>query len=378
MKLSAALFLLACGLTAQSALAQSREDEPPEANPGRPTVSTPATLTPVGYLQFESGFTGTANSPQFSSRCSFNEVMKLSVIRRVELVASAEPIVHSTVGGTTGNSAGEVFVGAQGVLYRGEDARPPLAVSYFHRAYDGPAPEFDFGSPTNSFLVLGSGDVKGFHYDANAFFTELVQEPLRRAQFGQSLSISHALFKNFTVAGGECGRSTARPSGRAERATLDKPPKRMETRFKTTAGDVTLPPGQTQGTVDRIDGIDVRFRVEPVPMRGNLIRERPRGRHAGWPAKSNRIKASHRSGSGGFRDEKRESSLIASRWRSLRPMERGGDVLPPPLSAMPYCAEAPAARSAIFSSTRRWIKRRLRSAKASLSARQVSKSTPTP
>ena len=49
-------------------------------------------------------------------------------------------------------------------------------------------------------------------------------------------------------------------------------PLAMETRFKTTAGDVTLPPGQTQGTVDRIDGIDVRFRVEPVPIRGNLIR----------------------------------------------------------------------------------------------------------
>jgi hypothetical protein len=130
MKLSAALFFLA-GLTAQSALAQSREDEPPEANPGRPTVSTPATLTPVDYLQFESGFTGAANSPQFSSRYSFNEVMKLSVIRRVELVASAEPIVHSTVGGTTGNSAGEVFVGAQGVLYRGEDARPTLTVKLF-------------------------------------------------------------------------------------------------------------------------------------------------------------------------------------------------------------------------------------------------------
>jgi hypothetical protein len=78
---------------------------------------------------------------------------------------------------------------------------PRSRSSYFHRAYDGPAPEFDFGSPTNSLLVLGSGDVKGFHYDANAFFTELVQEPLRRAQFGQSLSISHAFFKNFTVAG---------------------------------------------------------------------------------------------------------------------------------------------------------------------------------
>jgi hypothetical protein len=27
----------------------------PDANPARPTVSTPATLTPVGYLQFENG-----------------------------------------------------------------------------------------------------------------------------------------------------------------------------------------------------------------------------------------------------------------------------------------------------------------------------------
>jgi hypothetical protein len=29
-----------------------------EANPGRPTVSTPATLTPPGYLQFETGSLG--------------------------------------------------------------------------------------------------------------------------------------------------------------------------------------------------------------------------------------------------------------------------------------------------------------------------------
>ena len=43
-----------------------------------------------------------------------------------------------------------------------------------------------------------------------------------------------------------------------------------------------------------------------------------------------------------------------------------------------YFAEAPAALSASFVSTKRRIKRRLRSAKASLSARQVSKSTPTP
>jgi hypothetical protein len=43
--------------------------------------------------------------------------------------------------------------------------------------------------------------VKGFHYDANAFLTELVQEPVRRAQFGQTLSISHPLAGKFTVSG---------------------------------------------------------------------------------------------------------------------------------------------------------------------------------
>jgi hypothetical protein len=48
---------------------------------------------------------------------------------------------------------------------------------------------------------LASADVKGFHHDANAFFTELVQEPVRRAQFGQSLTISHPFLKHFTLSG---------------------------------------------------------------------------------------------------------------------------------------------------------------------------------
>jgi hypothetical protein len=61
----------------------------PAANPGRPTVSTPATLTPVGYLQFETGFLGAWNSPEFSSQSSLNEVMKFSIVRRIELLAGA-------------------------------------------------------------------------------------------------------------------------------------------------------------------------------------------------------------------------------------------------------------------------------------------------
>jgi hypothetical protein len=201
MKRFVALLFLTCGLLARPAVARPQDQDEPEANPGRPTVSTPATLTPVGYLQFESGFTGAGNSPEFSSRYSFNEVMKLTVIRRVELLASAEPVAHFTAEGTTDNRAADVFLGAQGVLYQGEGATPTLAVSYFHRVYDGGAPEFDFGSPSNSFLVLASADIKGFHYDANAFLTELKEQSARRAQFGQSLTISHPFLKKFTLSG---------------------------------------------------------------------------------------------------------------------------------------------------------------------------------
>jgi hypothetical protein len=184
-----------------SAAAQSEPPDEPEANPGRPTVSTPATLTPVGYLQFESGFLGASHSPEFSSRYGFNEVMKLSVAPRLELLASGEPVAHYTADGKTANSVADVFLGAQAVVSRGECATPTVAVSYFHRVYDGGAPEVDFGSPTNSFLVLASADVKGFHYDANALFDELSVGPVRRAQFGQTLSISHPIFGKFSLSG---------------------------------------------------------------------------------------------------------------------------------------------------------------------------------
>src|ERR1700739_1189935 len=101
-----------CGF-AQSAGAELPE---PEANPGRPTVSTPATLTPVGYLQFETGSLGAADSPEFSSRFGINEVIKLSVARRLELLTSVEPFVHSVAGGRSANRPDAVSLGAQAVL----------------------------------------------------------------------------------------------------------------------------------------------------------------------------------------------------------------------------------------------------------------------
>lgn len=58
----------------------------------------------------------------------------------------AEPIARITAGGTSANRVADIFLGAQCVLYRGEGAKPILAVSYVHRAYDGGAPEFDYGT----------------------------------------------------------------------------------------------------------------------------------------------------------------------------------------------------------------------------------------
>jgi Putative MetA-pathway of phenol degradation len=182
-------------------VAQETPPDEPEANPGRPTVSTPATLTPVGYLQFETGVLSARHSMEFSSRYGLNEVMKLSVAPRLEVVAACEPIVHATVEGISENDPGDVFLGAQAVLVPGEGAKPTVSASYFRHIYGGGAPDFDVGTPTNSFLFLASADVKGFHYDANAFFNELTQAPVRRAQFGQSLSISHSIAGKFSISG---------------------------------------------------------------------------------------------------------------------------------------------------------------------------------
>jgi hypothetical protein len=86
--------LLRCGFVGAAALlfvarigAQSSALETPEANPGRPTVSTPATLTPVGYLQFENGGLYAETSPEFTTLFGINQVTKLTVASRLQLPA---------------------------------------------------------------------------------------------------------------------------------------------------------------------------------------------------------------------------------------------------------------------------------------------------
>jgi len=173
----------------------------PAANPARPTVSTPATLTPVGYLQLETGALGATDSPGLDSQFSFNEVIKYSPARWLEILASSEPFAYSTAGGQSAKAPGDVDLGAQVVLHHGEGPNPTVTLSYLTRVYAGQAPDLDIASYRNSALLLVSGDVKGFHYDTNYIFNELVDGSVRRAAFGQTLSVSHHLGGKFGLSG---------------------------------------------------------------------------------------------------------------------------------------------------------------------------------
>lgn len=199
--LSIAAASLAQQTPQSSADEPSAEPDAPIANPGRPTVSTPATLTPTGYLQFETGVLSAWNSPGVNSQTSMNEVVKFAVNNRIEFLAGFEPVAHSSVGPVSSNDAGGISLGLQGVLFPGEGARPTISASYFHSVYGGNAPDLDIGSSTSSVLLLASADIKKFHYDANAFFNEVVSDPVRREQFGQSLSVSHPLSARVALSG---------------------------------------------------------------------------------------------------------------------------------------------------------------------------------
>ncbi len=196
------MWLAWCVGLSLTACAQDKGEHPdePAANPSRPTITNPATLTPVGYLQFESGVLAAWQSPDVSSQQSVNEVIKLALNRRMELICSLQPYAHTN--SLPRNATGDVLLGVQAVVRHGEGARPTIAVSYLGRAYSGSAPGLDIGGGPHTANLLVSADVKGFHYDTNYLITDVEDGRVNRAQFGQTLSISHAIKGKWT-AGGE-------------------------------------------------------------------------------------------------------------------------------------------------------------------------------
>jgi hypothetical protein len=200
LKIVSICLLSVLGVLAQLSRAQSGTTPVPEANPGRPTVSTPATLTPVGYLQFETGVLFAEDSTEFSKRIGVGQVTKLSVHPRLELFLQTEPLAISQFKDRTALHEGEVFAGVQSVPFGGDEARPTVSISYVRRVHASVAPELDIGTFRQSTSILLSEDLHGFHFDTNGILAEQVQGAVRRAQFGQTLSISHPLGK-FAISG---------------------------------------------------------------------------------------------------------------------------------------------------------------------------------
>ena len=172
----------------------------PEANPSRPTISNPAHIPPVGYLQFEQGFLQANGSPSgLDGQFSLVQAMRLSVHRRVMVQFQSQPIAVSRFVATSSEAAssqldpGDLVLGIQGVLIREAGRKPAIAIGYLHRVRAGSAPDLDIGSFSQSAVVLVSGDLGSFHYDSNFSISEQVADPIRRAQFGQTLSVTHDL-----------------------------------------------------------------------------------------------------------------------------------------------------------------------------------------
>jgi hypothetical protein len=197
----------------------------PAANPGRPTVTNPATLPPVGYLQFEQGYLGSLDSPETASQYGVNQVTKIALASRVLAQVQTQPFARSREVGeeSSTNGSGDVLLGTQVVLYlppagpadgskTAQSAphrtitRPTVALGYLGRAHAGTTPDIDQGGFANSVLLLVSGDVGKFHYDTNCLFNEQTatesspvtgqNATLRRAQFAQTLSVNHPLISS--------------------------------------------------------------------------------------------------------------------------------------------------------------------------------------
>ena len=160
------------------------------ANPGRPTVAAPATLTPVGYLQFETGALESWHFGDFQVRFGLNEVAKLAVHRRLQLIVASEPIVWSHAPGAPFEThAGGVAAGGQVVLRSGSGASPTVGVGYLGGVYSGGAPDLDLGSPQQVVVILVSNDMGAFHLDANASFGDQTDGG-HHLQSGGTVSVS--------------------------------------------------------------------------------------------------------------------------------------------------------------------------------------------
>ncbi len=172
----------------------------PQANPARPTVTIPAHIPPTGYLQFEQGFIHAGSSPAgVAGQYALTQTTKLSLTTRLLAQFIIEPYARSSYL-TTGQPAsqssdpGDLDAGVQVVAVKSVRILPTASVAYIRRVRTGTSANLDLGDASNSVLLLLGGDTPGgFHYDSNTLFNEQSDDRVRRAQFGQTLAVSHPI-----------------------------------------------------------------------------------------------------------------------------------------------------------------------------------------
>jgi hypothetical protein len=194
-------------------------DGPPPAVPARPTITNPAHIPLPGYLQLEQGFLQ-ANPSIKGNRSQFSiiQTTKLALSHHLMVSSAYQPLAHTLLdasdtpsGQTTGqNDTGDLQLGGQFLftdVEEGYGLAPTLAIAYQHVAHAGTAPDIDTGGNQQGVTLLVSGTMAGLHYDTNYDFNEQTGDvpagagtrSVRRAQFGQSLSVTRQITEKFGV-----------------------------------------------------------------------------------------------------------------------------------------------------------------------------------
>ena len=177
-----------------SVFAQQSTDETPEANPARPTVATPATLTPVGYLQFENGGLYASGSGEFATQSSINQVTKLAVSSATPVPSPLRALCaqHDTQVDTSSSDPGGV---SRGHSRRSLSRRPESALPS-RRATSGCSTEaprrISTSAPQKTAPSCSSARIwPASTSTSTALLRADEGAAVRRAQFGQTVSIAH-------------------------------------------------------------------------------------------------------------------------------------------------------------------------------------------
>jgi hypothetical protein len=210
------LLLVALCLGAGCCFAQAKPDTyetDPAADPARPTVTNPAHIPPPGYLQFEQGFLEANTTPGGPDlQASVVQTTKIALDHHLMVSVQSQPFARSMQDGKASNDTGDLDLGVQVVIFdegEGHSRTPTLAVGYLNRVRAGTSPDLDAGSFGRSLLVLASGNLFGLHYDTNLIANEqaadspnFANHPVpRRAQWGQTLSMTRNLTEKFAISG---------------------------------------------------------------------------------------------------------------------------------------------------------------------------------